>query len=418
VGILDIFKKSEKIEKRVNVNDPVYWEEFFSKVGISTKSKQNITPDSALQSTTVYACVRVLAETIASLPMMIYRRKPNGGKEPAQEHYLYHILHDIPNPQQSSFEYREMLMGHISLRGNAYSFLERDGGGRVLNIYPLNPARMTVKLFEGRLIYEYLHSDGHNEIYSEDDIWHWKGLSNDGIVGLSPISLAREAIGLGLSAEEHEARLLSNSARTSGIMEYPGKLAEDARKRLKDSLEESQTGINAYRTMILEGGLKWTQVGMTNIDAQFLELRNFQVEDICRIFRVPSILIQHPDKTMTYASAEQFFLSFAQHSIRPWCVRIEQSANKSLLTEKERKKFFVELKIEGLLRGDLKTRYEAYQIGRLNGWLSVNDVRALENMNPVIEGGDDYLQPMNYKKLGDNTDIGGEKVANTKTEEK
>lgn len=418
MGILDIFKKSEKIEKRVNVNDPVYWEEFFSKVGISTKSKQNITPDSALQSTTVYACVRVLAETIASLPMMIYRRKPNGGKEPAQEHYLYHILHDIPNPQQSSFEYREMLMGHISLRGNAYSFLERDGGGRVLNIYPLNPARMTVKLFEGRLIYEYLHSDGHNEIYSEDDIWHWKGLSNDGIVGLSPISLAREAIGLGLSAEEHEARLLSNSARTSGIMEYPGKLAEDARKRLKDSLEESQTGINAYRTMILEGGLKWTQVGMTNIDAQFLELRNFQVEDICRIFRVPSILIQHPDKTMTYASAEQFFLSFAQHSIRPWCVRIEQSANKSLLTEKERKKFFVELKIEGLLRGDLKTRYEAYQIGRLNGWLSVNDVRALENMNPVIEGGDDYLQPMNYKKLGDNTDIGGEKVANTKTEEK
>lgn len=415
--ILDRFRKtSATIEKRSNVDNPQYWDTFFSKLGLATKSKQNVTPESALQSTAVYACVRVLAETIASLPLMIYRRKPDGGREPAQEHYLYHILHDIPNPQQSSFEYREMLMGHISLRGNAYSFLERDGGGRILNIYPLNPASMRVYLFNGKHIYEYSPPAEPMRIYSEDDIWHWKGLSNDGIIGLSPIALAREAIGIGLSAEEHEARLMDNSARTSGILEYPGKLAEDARKRLKDSLEESQTGSNLYRTMILEGGLKWSQVGMTNIDAQFLQLRNFQVEDICRVFRVPSILIQHPDNTIASASAEQFFLSFTQHSIRPWCVRIEQSANKALLTPTDRKKYFIELKIDGLLRGDLATRYGAYQIGRLNGWLSVNDIRALENMNPVAVGGDDYLQPLNYTKLGnDYSNIGGGKNANANT---
>ena len=407
MGILDRFRKNTtpQTEQRVNVNDPQYWEAFFSKIGITTKSKQNVTPDSALQSTTVYACVRVLAETIASLPLMIYRKKADGGREPAQEHYLYHILHDIPNPQQSSFEYREMLMGHISLRGNAYSFVERDNGGKIWNIYPLNPAMMQTKLIDGRFVYEY-QQDGRIRIFTEDQIWHWRGLSNDGIVGLSPIALAREAIGLGLSAEDHEARLLANSARAGGILEYPGKLQEDTRSRLKKSINESQTGSNTYDTMILEGGLKWTQIGMSNIDAQFLELRNFQVEDICRIFRVPSILIQHPDKSSTYASAEQFFLSFVQHSIRPWCVRIEQSANKSLLLPAEREKFYIEFKIDGLLRGDLKTRYEAYQIGRLNGWLSVNDIRALENMNPVITGGDDYLQPLNYTKLGnDNTKI-------------
>ncbi len=411
MSILDRFKKVENLpEKRANVNDPQYWEEFFSRVGIITKSKQNVTPDSALKSTTVYACVRVLAETIASLPLMVYRKKSDGGREPAQEFYLYHALHDIPNPQQTSFEYREMLMGHISLRGNAYSYLERDNSGQIRNIYPLHPAMMQVKLMDGRLIYEY-QKDGKRIVFTEDEIWHWKGLSNDGIVGLSPIALARESIGLSLTAEDHESRLLVNSARAGGILEYPGTLQKDARTRLKDSIHDSQTGHNAYDTMILEGGLKWTQIGMSNIDAQFLELRNFQVEDICRIFRVPSVLIQHPDATMTYASAEQFFLSFVQHSIRPWCVRIEQSANKTLLTEIERKKYYIEFKIDGLLRGDLATRYAAYQIGRLNGWLSVNDIRALENMNPILLGGDDYLQPLNYTTLGNNVVVGEKKNA-------
>jgi HK97 family phage portal protein len=399
--LIDRFKKTTNPqEKRVNINDPHYWNEFFSKIGVTTKSNQNVTPDSAFRSTTVYACVRVLAETIASLPLMVYRKRPDGGREPAPEFYLHSLMHDIPNPQQTSFELREMLMGHISLRGNAYSYLERDNGGFIRNIYPLNPAMMQVKLIDGKLLYEY-NQEGITRIFTEDQIWHWKGLSNDGIVGLSPVSIARESIGLGLLAEDHEARLLANSARAGGILEFPGKLTEDTRTRLKKSIHDSQTGANAYDTMILEGGLKWSQIGMSNIDAQFLELRNFQVEDICRIFRVPAVLIQHPDKTMTYASAEQFFLSFVQHSIRPWCVRIEQSANKILLTDQQRKKFFIEFKLDGLLRGDLKTRYEAYRIGRMSGWLSTNDIRALENMNPIING-DEYIQPTNFANIGGN----------------
>uniref|UniRef100_A0A6M3JR02 Putative portal protein n=1 Tax=viral metagenome TaxID=1070528 RepID=A0A6M3JR02_9ZZZZ len=389
-------------EQRARVDDPVFWQHIFTNLGAATKSNQTVTPEasSALKSTTTYACVRVLAETIASLPLMIYRRNKGGGKEPAQEHYLYTILHDSPNMYQSSFEFREMQMGHLCLRGNAFTYKEIDGGGRIVNLYPLNPARMTVKRNKSQeIIYEYIHDDGKIEQISSEYIWHPKGLSSDGIMGLCPISLVREAIGLGLSAEEHEARLMANAVRPSGVLEYPGRLQEDARKTLKDSFQEGHTGENIFKTMLLEGGLKWTQVGMKNVDAQFLELRNFQVEDICRVFRVPAVLVQHPDKSATYASAEQFFLSFVVHTIRPWTVRIEQSANKSLLTEKERKKYFIEHKLDGLLRGDISARYKSYEIGIKNGWLSANDIRELENMNPRI-GGDEYYPPIGSQSKG------------------
>jgi HK97 family phage portal protein len=292
-----------------------------------------------------------------------------------------------------------MVMGHQCLRGNAYVYKEMTEGGVINALYPMNPARMTVirKPNTGKIVYRYAHEDGKTEDIPSDYIWHMKMYSNDGLVGMSPISYARESIGLGLAAEEYGSLFFSQNAKPSGILEYPGKLTEDSQALLKKSWEESYSGGNAHRTAILQQGLSWKQVGMDNQDAQYLELRQFQIEEICRIFRVPSFLIQHPDKTSTYASAEQQMLAFVMHTIRPWAVRIEQSISRCLLTDKERRKLYAEFKIEGLLKGDIKARYEAYAIARQWGWASPNDIRKLENQDPLPDGGDIYLIPSNMQ---------------------
>lgn len=352
-----------------------------------------VTPENALTSSAVYACVRVLSETMASLPLMVYKRLPDGGKEPALDHHLYPILHDSPNTHQTSFEYREMGMGHLSLRGNAYSLKEVNGARRIVSLIPLSPANMKLERKNGDVIYIYTWGDGRIQSFPSNQIWHLKGLSDDGLVGLSPVTLAREAIGLSLATEEHGARLFSNGAQPGGTLEHPGKLTEDAAKRLKVSWQAAHSGgANAHKVAVLEEGLSWKAIGMSNEDSQFLQTRDFQVQDIARIFRVPGIMIGHPDKTSTFASAEQFFLSFAKFTVVPWARRIEQSANMHLLSKKDQKTHFVEFNLNGLLRGDTKARFESYAIGRQNEWLSANDVRKFENMNP-IEGGDEYKNP-------------------------
>jgi HK97 family phage portal protein len=394
-------KKPLKVEKRGNVDDPQYWIDFFNRLGYEVASGKYVTPENALQISAVFACVRVLAESIASLPLIVYRKRKDGGKDIADGHYLYPILHNSPNAMQTSFEFREMLMGHVNLRGNAFSYMEFDGAGRIANLVPLNAANMTVKKENGKIIYDYVDEETKHYQFPPEVIWHWKGISNDGLTGMSPVQLARETLGLAMSVEEHGARFFSNFGQQSGFLTFPGKLNEDARKKLRESMQEASTGKNKWKMGILEGGLDWKSVGMSNDDAQFLATRQFQVEDIARIYRVPPMMIGHPDKTATYASAEQFFLAFVVHTIRPWTVRLEQSKLKHLFTEREREQgYFAEYKMDGLLRGDVKTRYEAYTHGRNWGWLSVNDIRKLENLNPV-ENGDIYLQPLNMVEAGE-----------------
>lgn len=415
MGILSDIRGVLK-EYRARVDDPVYWQDFFSKVGITSQSNQNVTPSTAMQLAVVFACVRVLSETIASLPLMVYKRRRDGGKEPAQETDLYFLLHDQPNPDQTSFEYREMIMGHLALRGNAYSYIERTGGGGINAIYPLNPARMQVSKIRGEIIYQYMYEDGKSAIIPKEFIWHIRGLSDDGIVGLSPISQAKEAIGLAMASEQYGAKFFANYARPGGIIEYPGKLNDEATKQLKESWEAAYTGTNAHRLAILQGGLSWKQVGLSNEDSQFIELRQFQIEDICRIFRVPGVLINYTgDKSSTYASAEQFFISFITHTVRPWASRIEQSAARCLMTDKEKRKMFAEFNLNDFVRGDLESRYRAFQIGIQNGWLSPNDVRKLENMNPIEgEGGDKYFMPLNIAELGSNKGNGDKQIESDK----
>lgn len=363
--------------------------------GALSKAGQSINSDTAMRVSAVNACVRVLAETIASLPIFVFKRTPDNGKEPNTKHHIHTLLHDKPNEQLTSFEFRELMMVHMGLRGNFYAIKDMNRAGKITRLIQLNPANMEVMAAGGFITeYKYTWEGGDTQSFTPEQIWHVKNLSLDGIIGASPVTLARESMGLSLATEEYGARLFSNDARPGGLLEHPGKISEDAAKRLKSSWQAAHSGgANSHKTAVLEEGLKWQAIGFSNDDSQFLETRGFQVEDIARIYRVPPILIGHSNNTSTFASAEQFFQSFVTNTIRPWAVRIEQSANKHLLSDRDRKNSFVEFKLDGLLRGDTLSRFEAYGVGRLNKWLSANDVRRLENMNPLGPEGDVYENP-------------------------
>jgi len=396
------------IETRTSgVNDPNMWiNTLLESTNFATKSGVNITADTALKISTVYACVTILSQTIASLPMTINRRLPDGGNEVAQDHYLFPILHDNFNAEQTSYEARETGIGHLKLRGNWYNRLETNGGGRIIGIWPLNPQGMAVdRLSDDRIYYRYTASSdepmqNRTKTFFSDEIWHIKGFSKSGLTGLSTISYARESMGLSQALQDFSAQFFGNKAVPGNILAHPGSLSAPARANLKESLEAYATS-KRHTTLILEEDMKWQSVGISNKDAQYLELSGAQVRDIARWFHMPLILLQEPDKSSTYASAEQFMLSFVVHTISPDVSRIEQSANRALLTEAERTAgYYIKLNLKGLLRGDFKTRMDGYRIAREGGWYSANDIRQLEDESP-IENGDIYLQPMNYKQAGE-----------------
>jgi len=361
---------------------------------LSSASGENVTADTALTVSAVYACVRVLSETVASLPLFIYKSRKNGGKDPVRDHYLWELLHNTPNPEQTSYEFWEQGMAHLNLRGNFFAQKIREQSGKLVELIPLLPDNMVIERTPGGvLVYKYKDENGKENELKRDQVWHVKGMSIDGIVGLSPIAQAKESIGLAMAADKYGARFFRNSARPSGYIKYPGTLKEVAQANLKQSWNENYGGANSQGTAILEENAEYHQISLTNEDAQFLESRQFQIEEIARIFRVPCVLIGHPDNTSTYASAEQFFLSFVVHTIRPWVTRIEKSINVHLVSEQDRKKgIFAEFKLDGLLRGDTASRFAAYAIAIANRIMNANEVRALENMNPY-PGGDVYENP-------------------------
>lgn len=368
----------------------------------------NVTEDTAMRLSAVYACVRIIAETIASLPLNVYRRLKRG-KEKATDHPLFDILHNKPNEDMTSFTYRETLMSHLLLWGNHYSEINLTQGGDVYSLYPLLSSRMDVKLKNGKIIYLYKQDDGSQVELSKNRVLHIPGLSFNGIVGKSPIAMAREAIGLGMALEEFGSRFFANGTNIGGIAMHPGRLGDKAYENLKKSLEEQYQGLGkSHRLLILEEGMKYEKVTIPPNDAQFLEARKFQLEEIARIFRVPLHLLQNLDRG-TFSNIEHQSIDFVVHTIRPWLVRIEQAINTQLFSEEERKEYFAEFVVDGLLRGDIESRYRAYAQGRQNGWLSANDIRELENMNP-IENGDIYLVPLNM--------IDASQVANTQTKQK
>ena len=358
-----------------------------------------VTERSAMQMTAVYACVRILSEAIAGLPLHLYRYKDDGGKEKALDHPLYLLLHDEPNPEMSSFVFRETLMTHLLLWGNAYAQIIRNGKGEVVALYPLMPNRMTVdRDSNGQLYYSYQMSTGDaptmpsgTVILKPSEVLHVPGLGFDGLVGYSPIAMAKNAIGLAIATEEYGSKFFANGATPSGILEYPGTVKDP--DKVRDSWNRGFSGSsNAQKVAVLEEGMKYTPISISPEQAQFLETRKFQINEIARIFRVPPHMVGDLEKS-SFSNIEQQSLEFVKYTLDPWVVRWEQSLQRALLTPDEKTQYFVKFNLEGLLRGDYQSRMNGYATARQNGWMSANDIRELENLDriPAEDGGDLYL---------------------------
>lgn len=377
-----------------------FWQNAYAFFFGPTPSGKTVNERTAMATSAVYACVRVLSETIASLPLHVYRRTGQG-KEKAIEHNLYYLLHDEPNPEMTSFVFRETLMGHLLLWGNAYAQIIRDGRGKVIALYPLLPDRMEVGRTEkGELYYCYL-KDGQEYLLRREEVLHIPGLGFDGLVGYSPIAMAKNAIGMALATEEYGSRLFANDARPSVVLEHPGILKDP--EKIRDSWNQIYRGSeNAHKVAVLEEGMQVKTLSMPPEQAQFLETRKFQIEEICRIFRVPPHLVANLDRA-TFSNIEHQSISFVVHTIRPWLVRLEQAFNKALFSEKEKGDYFTSFVVDGLLRGDYASRMQGYSVGIQNGFMSPNDVRSLENMNPIPdeEGGNIFMVNGNMLKLKD-----------------
>jgi HK97 family phage portal protein len=364
--------------------------------GGRSASGKTVNPNTGLTFTAVYAAIRVLAESIASLPLKVYRRDGEAAM-PADTHPVYRLLHQAPSSEQSTYSWRETIMGHVLTYGNGYSEIIRNGAGMPVAIYPIHPERVQITRIDERLVYVYTHDADQRAILS-DDVIHIAGLGFDGLQGYSPIRLFREAIGMGLAAEEFGSSFFGNAARPSGVLSHPGQLSQEAAERLRDSWGSMHRGANkAGKVAILEEGMRWDHLSIPPNDAQFLESRAFQVREIARIYRVPPHLLADLEGGASFASIEQMSMDFLRYSLRPWLVRWEQELMRKLLADDGR--HYIEHSADALLRGDTTTRFNAYKIGREGGWLSVNDIRRLEGMN-MVGGGDSYLQPLNMTEIG------------------
>ena len=403
MGILNIFKRAR--DKPVNKTAGSSYTFF---MGGSSAGKV-VTERSAMQMTAVYSCVRILAEAVAGLPLHLYRYKEDGGKEKAINTNLYHLLHDEPNPEMSSFVFRETLMTHLLLWGNAYAQIIRNGKGEVIALYPLMPNKMRVDRDEsGHIYYEYRKTtdeanakENETVILSSFDVLHIPGRGFDGLVGYSPIAMAKNAIGLAIATEEYGAKFFANGAAPSGVLEHPGTIKDPQRVREAWQSQFGGSG-NSGKVAVLEEGMKYTPISISPEQAQFLETRKFQINEIARIFRVPPHMVGDLEKS-SFSNIEQQSLEFVKYTLDPWIIRWEQSLNRTLLNQEEKKTYFFKFNVEGLLRGDYQSRMQGYATARQNGWMSANDIRELENLDKISaeDGGDLYLINGNMLPLKD-----------------
>lgn len=383
------------------------WGNTYSFLFGSTTSGKTVNERTAMQTTAVYACVRILSETIASLPLHTYKYTETG-KQKAIGHQIYNLLADQPNSEMTSFVFRETLMSHLLLWGNAYAQIIRDGRGNVISLYPLLPNKMSVNRgSNGEIYYIYSrYSDENPNIESYGDVYlqnhevlHIPGLGFDGLVGYSPIAMAKNAVGMSIACEEYGASFFANGANPGGVLEHPGVVKDPA--RVRDSWNSVYQGTgNAHKVAVLEEGMKFQSIGIPPEQAQFLETRKFQINEIARLFRIPPHMVGDLEKS-SFSNIEQQSLEFVKYTLDPWVIRWEQAMKKALLLPSEKKDYFIKFNVDGLLRGDYQSRMNGYATGRQNGWPSSNDIRELENLNRIPEelGGDLYLVNGNMTKL-------------------
>jgi HK97 family phage portal protein len=349
----------------------------------------------ALGYAAVYACVRVLSECVAQLPIGVYRHLDRG-KQAERRHPAHRLLNVAPNPEMGAFTFRETLTSHVCTWGNGYAEIERTGRGAPTALHPLRPDRVTPKRIAGRLAYEVRRDDGaQRDLLDASDVLHIAGLGYDGLKGYSPIRMHRNAIGHGMAQETYSARFFGNGSTPGGVIEYTGALDEVSMRKFRQSWESMHAGPDAsHRVAILDGGAKFNPIGISPEDSQLLEARKFSVTEIARIFRVPPHMIGDLERA-TFSNIEQQSIDFLTYSLLPWLVRWEQEVNRKLFMPGETD-YFAQHMTGKLLRGDTLARYQAYAVARQWGWLSANDVREEENMNPLPDDeGEIYLTPMN-----------------------
>ncbi|MGW2580827.1 phage portal protein [Streptomyces virginiae] len=385
---------------------PEKWVEDWFRGGSANSAGIRVDQETALTYAPLFAGVRVISEDLAALPLHLYERLVPRGKTRARSHSLYRLLHDQPNPMMSSVQLRETLQGHALTWGNGVAQLvTHQRTGAIEEIWPLRPDRLRICVrrtgagaFER--VYQYRDEvNGINATLMADEVLHIGGLGFDGVRGYDVVQHAANAIGLGLATEHFGAKFFSNGSAPGGALSHPGNLSPEARKRMATDWENIHSGIDrAHRVAILEEGVSWQQVGIPNDSAQFLETRKMQVTEIARWLRIPPHKIADLERS-TFSNIEQQQLDYVASALNIWLVRWEQAILTQLLLPEERERYYAEHLVDSLLRGDTLARFQAYAIGRQWGWLSANDIRDRENENPV-EGGDDYLVPMNMIPAG------------------
>jgi HK97 family phage portal protein len=406
MGIFSLFGRGQARDKPVTNQ---YNNGEYSFLFGRTTSGNRVNETTAMQTTAVYACVRILSEAIASLPLHVYRYAGKG-KEMVTEHSLYNILHDEPNSEMTSFVFRETLMSHLLIWGNAYAQIVRNGRGEVVGLYPLLPNKMDVERDEnGRLWYVYNRYTDENPTFnkygqivlSPQDVLHIPGLGFDGLIGYSPIAMAKNAVGMTMACEEYGASFFANGANPGGVLEHPGVLKDPS--KVRESWNQVYRGTNnAHKIAVLEEGMKYQQIGIPPEEAQFLETRKFQINEIARLYRIPPHMVGDLEKS-SFSNIEQQSLEFVKYTLDPWVIRWEQALKKALLLPEEKKEYFIKFNVDGLMRGDYQSRMNGYATARQNGWLSANDIREMEDLNPISEeeGGNLYLINGSMTKLQD-----------------
>ena len=371
-------------------------------------SGEQVDEKSAMQIATVYACVRLLAESVAQLPLHLYRYTDSGtGKEMAADHPVYPIIHRQPNPEMTSFTWRETMMVHLLLWGNSYSQIIRDGKNGILSIYPLLPENVEVDRDERGEIYYIYHAytdeapgeKNKDIIFQREEVLHVPGLGFNGLVGFSPIAMMKNALGSTLAVEKYGSAFFKNGAQPSGVLEHPGVLKNP--EKIRQNWTDVYGGANnAHKVCVLEEGMSYKAISLPPEDSQFLSTRQFGVEEICRIFRVPPHMVQDLQRA-TFNNIEHMAIEFVMHTLMPWLIRIEQAIIKDVLVGEEKDQLFPKFNVDGLMRGDYKSRMEGYAVAITNGIMSVNDVRKLENMDPLddADGGNLHLINGSYTRL-------------------
>lgn len=384
----------KKAETRIASSDP-FLGEF---LGARWQARADI--EKASGHAVAHRCIAVISENLASLPLAIYRKTADGGREKATDHPLYNVLHDEATPGMTAFEVREWLLSSALTYGNAYARVDRNGRGQVSGLYPLVASSMTVeRLSTGRLRYKHSKPNGGTDVFLQDDILHIRYRTRDGILGLSPIQIASAAFGLALAQQDQAGAAATNAFRPAGALVFPDRLKAEGKTDVLAKFKERFIGaMKANEVLVLDGGARFETFQFSSRDSEFLESRKLSNLDICRVFGVPPSVAGILDDA-TYSNIGEESRALVQRCLAPWAKRIESAMTIQLLSPESRKTLFIEHDLNALTRGDLTSRYNAYRVGREGGWLSADDIRAFENMSKV-PGGDTYVQPLNYGKLG------------------